>query len=191
MFFRNLFKKNKKDESLSKKANELSDVYQIIDALYGEDGTRKTISICKSIIASAIEESGASKKTDLLLDMLNENSSYYEKMMKENGTDISSITITLFIHYRFFFESVLAIDSDLSDVTYLYTIFQISKQFPPNIHPYVEMMTKVYDVLDTEIVFLHKNMDKISSDYFFNVTARIENLLRSYKDDNTAWNKIN
>ena len=103
---------------------------------------------------------------------------------------MGSHSITALIWYKQFFECTLSLDTDIMDITQFYTLFQMSRQVNTELHPYIQMMIKVYDTIDTGIVYLYENLDNISEDYFAVIANRINNLLQAYTDDASGWNKI-
>ena len=186
-----LFRKNKVEKkSYSKQSEKLGDVYQIIDNLGGEDNIKEVVSDCKRIINIAIKDGGANRKTDLLLCGMEMTLEGLEKAKSNPKINIGTSSITSFIYYRFFLDCVLAIDNDILQISELYTTFKIFRSVPSDMHPYVKMIIRIYDLLDRGIVYLSENMDTVSEDYFTIVSEKISNILNDYEDDSTGWNKI-
>lgn len=186
-------KNSSKGNSTSTHANiaqSLGGVHQIIDTLWGADGIKRVVSGSKQDINTLIAEEGIRRKTDLLLYGLDMCLELLANAKKNPNTTLGGNSITGFIYYRFFFECVLAVDTDIVVINEHYTIFQATKQLPQEMHPYVQTMIKIYDLLDRGIVYLYEHMDTVTEDYFIIVAKRIRNFLNAYTDDNTAWNKI-
>ena len=190
MGFRDLFKKNKKESSFSKNAKALGGVHYIIDVFWGEDGVKQVVSECKKVIDFVIEEGGVDKKTELLLGGADMTLEHFAQISKKADVSIGARNITAFIYYRYFLECSLALDTDIMDISEHYTLFQVAKHIPEGMHPYVQMMIKIYDLLDRGIIYLAENMDSVSKDYFPIVIAKIQVMLNEYEDDDTGWNKI-
>lgn len=190
-----IFKKknNSKQEPTTQYSNAvraLGGVHEIIDTLWGADGVKRVVSSSNDAIKSLITEEGVRRKTDLLEYGLELCLELISNAKKNPKTTLGGNSMTAFIYYRVFFECVLALDTDIVDVNEHYAIFQITKQIPSGMHLYVQTMIKIYDILDRGIVYLYKNMDTVTEDYFTIVAKKIRNYLNSYTDDNTGWNKI-
>lgn len=185
MGFRDFFKKNKNNNALG-----LDKVHQIINILWGQDGVKQVVSECKEAINFLLSEEGVTRKTDLLSYGLELSSELLAKANKNTQTSLGANCTTAFIYYRHFLECVLAIDNDIIHVLEYYTIFQVTKHIPAEMHPYMQTMIKTYDLLDRGIIYMYENMDNISTDYFSKVSAKIKTMLDAYEDDNTDWNKI-
>ncbi len=171
-------------------AKSLGGVYEIIDTLWGEDSVKTVVASSKNDIQSIIAEEGVHRKTELLEYGLELCLGLLSNAKKNPKTSLGSNCITAFIYYRIFFECVLAIDTDIIDVTEHYTVFQVTKQIPQGMHPYVQTMIKIYDLLDRGITYLYEHMDMVTEDYFTIVAKKIQNYLDAYIDDATGWNKI-
>lgn len=190
MWLQDLFKKNQKESSFSENAKALGGVHQIIDILWGEDGVKQVVSECKEIINSLIAGEGIKRKTDILSFGLDWSLELLSRTSKNPKTTLGGNCITAFIYYRYYFECVLAIDTDIMDISHLYAVFQVTKHIPAEAHLYIQTMIKIYDLLDRGIVYLYENIDNVEKDYFTIVASKIQKMLDAYEDDNTDWNKI-
>ena len=181
------------DESdgISEQTLKLNRVNEIIDILWEKDGVKEVIAECKKIINHFIKEDKVTRKTDLLLRGTEITIEQLINILKKPQTNMGTKTITAFIYYRFFFESVLSLDTDIFSISKYYTLFKITKYIPTDMHPYVQIMIKIYDLLDRGIIYLYENIDSVSKDYFSIVALKIRNMLETYEDDTTDWNKIN
>lgn len=165
--------------------------HDIIVALWGDETYKNAVTTFKEVINNIVVEDNIRRKTELLdggLDMCLE---LLEQAKRNPQTKLGANSITAFIYYRIFLECVLAIDTEILEFTEFYTIFQIGKYMPPELHPYIQMIIKIMDLLDRGIVYLYENMDSVTEDYFLPVEKRIRKMLNAYTDDNTGWNKIN
>ena len=165
---------------------------EIIIALWGKDTHRTVVKNFKETISEIIAEENITRITDLIdggLDMCLE---LLEKAKINPQTKLGANSITAFIYFRTFLDCVLAVDSELVYIHLMdwYGLFRITQTIKPGMHPYVEMIIKIYDLLDRGIEYLYKNMDSVSEDYFLPVEKRIRRLLNAYTDDDTGWNKI-
>ena len=190
MALHDFFKKYREQKSYSNDVQKLEGVYQIINTLWGVDGVKQVVCECKETINFLITEEKVIRKTDLLSAGLELTLVRLEKANKNPNLSLGSNCITAFIYYRCFFESVLKLDTDIIYVSEHYTIFQVEKNIPLDMHPYIQTMIKTYDLLDRGIIYLYENIENISKDYFSVVSAKIQAMLDEYKDDNTDWNKI-
>ena len=182
-----MFKKknNSKQEpsaQYSNSAKALGGVHEIINTLWGVDGVKTVVASSKDAINSLIVEEGVRKKTELLEYGLELCLELLSNAKKNPKTTLGGNCMTAFIYYRVFFECVLALDTDIMDVNEHYTIFQATKQIPSGMHLYVQTMIKIYDILDRGIVYLYKNMDSVTEDYFAIVAKKIRNYLNSRKE---------
>lgn len=195
MGLRDLFKKNTKENnqqsSFLSNAESLGGAYQIIATLLGEEGVKQIVAESKEIISNLILEEDIKHKTDLLIEGLDFCLYQLEKTNKNPNTTLGGNTITAFMYYRHFADCVMALDDDIIHVSEYYTIFRTTKHIPEEMHPYVQMMIKIYDLLDRGIIYLYENMDTVSKEYFTIVAKKIQKLLDDYKNDGTDWNKIN
>lgn len=182
-----LFKQKTLSTSVSN-SNNL--VQEIIHTLWNGKEISKVISECKKVIDYLIREENIQRKTELLSCGVDLALDLLEQTKANPQTTLGGNCITAFIYYRFYLDCVLALDTDIIDVTENYTIFQLSKQLPESMHLYVKTMIKIYDLLDRGIIYLYENMDSVSKDYFTIVSQNILNLLYAYTDDNTDWNKL-
>lgn len=188
-------KKNQgKKEATSSNSNPASIIggaYEIIIALWGEDTYKKAVTAFKEVISGLVAEEEVHRKTELLEGGLDMCLDLLEQAKRNPQTKLGANSITAFIYFRIFLDCTLAIDTDIIDVTEWYTIFRVTKTIKPGMHPYVEMMIRIYDLLDRGIEYLYKNMDSVTEDYFLPVEKRIRRMLNAYTDDNTGRNKIN
>ncbi len=195
MGFRDLFKeKPEKDKVHSNQSEDneaLDEIHFIIDALWDVDDKKQVVSHCKDAINFLLVEENVDRKTDLLLAGLELSLAQLQKAKDNPQTKLGTNCITTFIYYRHYLECVLALDEDITDILFCYTIFQSSKQVDPQLHPYIQTMIKIYDLLDRGIKYLYENMNEVTRDYFTIVASKIETMLSSYEDDDTGWNKIN
>ena len=185
-----LFNNFKKKENPSSVAKFNGGSYEIIHTLWTDQDIKKVVSECKEVINFQIKEKNVQRKTNLLSYGADLTLELLEKTKKNPQTTLGCNCITAFIYYRFYLDCVLALDTDIIDVAEYYTIFQLSRQIPTDMHLYVKTMIKIYDLLDRGIIYLYDNMDTVSEDYFTIVAKKIHALLDSYTDDNTDWNKI-
>lgn len=161
----------------------------IVQTLWDTESIRKVVGSLKEIINKLITEEGIKRKNELLMAGLVFCQELADSKKKPDS-NMGSHSITALIWYKQFFECALSLDADIMDITQFYTIFQMSRKVNTELHPYIQMMIRVYDTIDTGIVYLYENLDNISEDYFAVVAKRINNLLQSYADDSSGWNKI-
>lgn len=180
---------NEKD--LKKQRPMIDEIHQIINTILDcED--RKFINLeCKKIISDFVSNEKISKKTDLLALGLELSLEELAKANKNEKMTLGANCITTFIFYRCFLDCVLALDEDIIYIQEYYVLFSVTKRISSKMHPYIQMMIKIYDLLDRGIAYLYKNSNNISVDYFSKVSEKIQLMLDAYKDDNTDWNKIN
>ena len=183
----NIFKKKTTEPSVAK---SIGGVHEIIHTLWNDQDIKKVVSECKEVINLLIKENNVRRKTELLSYGVDLTLELLEKTKKNPQTTLGGNCLTAFIYYRFYLDCVLALDTDIIDVTEHYTIFQLSRQLPTTMHLYVKTMIKIYDLLDRGIIYLYDNMDTVSEDYFTIVAQKIYVLLDAYTDDNTDWNKL-
>lgn len=189
--FRKKEKESGRLSSYEENALQLGGVHAIIAIKWGEEGTKKAIAECKDIINTIISEMDVHRKTELLeygLDFCEELLS--NNQQKHPELSLGRNCITAFIYYRFFFECVLALDTDIVHINEIYTVFQRTKIIDEKIHPYVQAMIKIYDLLDRAIIYHYENEDSISKNYFAIVADKIYRITSSYVDDSSDWNKI-
>lgn len=177
--------------SYEENALKLGGVHAIIAIKWGEEGTKKVIAECKDIINTIISEMGVDRKTEILeygLDFCEELLS--RNQQKHPELSLGRNGITIFIYYRFFFECVLGLDTDIWQVNEAYTVYQCTKIINERMHPYVQAMIKIYDLLDRGIIYHYENEESISKNYFAIVADKIREITSSYVDDKSDWNKI-
>ena len=172
-------------------ARVMGNAYEISFSFLGQENCKKLADCFKESIYSGINEYEISQKTELLIGGLDMCLGLLERANQAPQTTLGRNTLATFIYCRIFFDCVLALDTDIIHVTEWYTIFQATHIIDPDMHPYVQMMIRIYDLLDRGIEYLYKNMDAVTEDYFIPVEKRIRKLLNAYVDDNTGWNKIN
>ena len=182
---------NKKLSSYEENALRLGGVHAIIAIKWGEEGTKQAVAECKDIINTIISEMDVHRKTEVLEYGLD----FCEELLTRNQQKHPELTlgrncITAFIYYRFFFECVLSLDSDILQINEIYTVYQCTKIIDERMHPYVQAMIKIYDLLDRGIIYHYENEESISKNYFAIVADKIRGITSSYVDDNSDWNKI-
>ena len=183
----NIFKKKTTESSVTK---SIGGIHAIIRTLWNDQDIKRVVSECNEVINLLIKEDNVRRKTELLSCGVDLTLELLEKTKKNPQTTLGGNCLTAFIYYRFYLDCVLALDTDIIDVTEHYTKFQLSKQIPASMHLYVKSMIKIYDLLDRGIIYLYDNMDTVSEDYFIIVAQKIHVLLDTYIDDNTDWNKL-
>lgn len=182
--------RKKKEDENAREWTQLEKVQYIINDLWGEEGVKKVVFDSKQTIKVLIEEEDITRKTDLISFGLDLCEGLLANAQKNPQTKLGANCITTFIYFRHFFECVLGVDTDIMDISYLYTTFQVTKHIPEEAHPYIQTMLQIYDLIDRGIVYLYENADNITKDYFAIVARKIQSMLDKYEDDGTGWNKI-
>lgn len=182
--------RKKKEDKNAREWTQLEKAQYIIDDLWGEEGVKKVVFDSKETINALIEEENVTRKTDLISFGLDLCEGLLANAQKNPQTKLGANCITTFIYFRHFFECVLGVDTDIMDISYLYTTFQVTKHIPEEAHPYIQTMLQIYDLIDRGIVYLYENTDNITKDYFAIVARKIQSMLDKYEDDGTGWNKI-
>ncbi|MBQ2719489.1 MAG: hypothetical protein IJF73_05420 [Clostridia bacterium] len=191
-----IFRKSHEKKStsdFSKRANELGGVYKIINILWGEESFKKVVAHLKECIQGMIENECIDRKNELLKFAIGDCFRYFKDDSPKEQLEFTANALNSFITYRIFFECVLAMDTDIAHISEHYLLFQISGRIPDGMHPYVSTMIKIYDILDTTILFLFEKSNSnsnITREFIMDTLNTIFDYLDSYVDDSTDWNKI-
>lgn len=144
----------------------------------------------KDIIFSLIYENNIHRKTDLLLDGLNNLNELFETIKSTADYKTGSTNLNAIVHFRIYLDCVLALDSDGDTVNEFYIAYKLTGVMNNSVHKYINLMIKISDLLDRIIVYLFENLDKVSLDHYPIAERKIRKYLNEYVDDNTDWNKI-
>lgn len=181
---------NGRESSSYESLTILEKALAIENTLWDIEDTRQVVDSLKGMVHKLITQEGIKRKTELL-----EVGLYFCQELADSrrkpDTNMGSHSITALIWYKKLFECILSLDIGLRDIHLFYITFQMTRKIDTQLHPYIQTMLKVYDTIDSGIVYLYENMDDISVDYFAITARKIKALLQNYTDDNTAWNEVN
>lgn len=144
----------------------------------------------KDIIFSLIYENDIHRKTDLLLDGLDNLNKLFETIKSTPDYKTGSTNLNAIVHFRIYLDCVLALDSDGDTVNEFYITYKLTGVMNNSVHKYINLMIKISDLLDRIIVYLFENLDKVSLDHYPIAERKMRKYLNEYVDDNTDWNKI-
>ena len=153
-------------------------------------GWQETIDTFNQIISELIEEENIHRKTDLLLEGLDNFSELFAEAKSMPNVKNSAANLNVIVHLRLFLDCVLAIDNDIITVNEIYTISKVTGGIRSDTHNFVKLMVKISDLLDRAIVYLFENLNTDSKDYYPILETKIRGYINEYVDDNTGWNKI-
>ena len=161
-----------------------------IEAFFTEKERKAIVYECKDVINYLLTECEVKRKTELLecgLDWCNE---LLEKVNRNPNSNKTNNCMIVFTYFRYYFQCVLALDTDIIDITQFYAMYKFSQYIPGNVHKYLQMMIKIYYEIDKGMELLCVNGKKNNVNYFELVYQTIGRYIDSYEDDNTGWNKI-
>ena len=153
-------------------------------------GWQETIDTFNQIISEFIEEENIHRKTDLLLEGLDNFTELFAEAKSMPNVKNSAANLNVIVHLRLFLDCVLAIDNDIITVNEIYTMSKVTGGMRSDTHNFVKLMVKISDLLDRAIVYLFENLNTDSKDYYPILETKIRGYLNEYVDDNTGWNKI-
>ncbi len=190
-FFKQKKTNNYKLSEFEERSLRLGGIHAIIAIRLGEEGIKAVVSECKDLIKVIISEMDVHRKTEIIEYGLD----FCEDLLANNQQKHPELSIgrhclTAFLYFRCFFECALGLDEDIIHVTEFYTVFQCTRIPDERLHPYMQAMIKIYDLLDRGIIYHYENEESISKNYFSIVADQIRGITISYSDDNTDWNKI-
>ena len=153
-------------------------------------GWEETIDTFNQIISELIEEENIHRKTDLLLEGLDNFSELFAEAKSMPNVKNSAANLNVIVHLRLYLDCVLAIDNDIITVNEIYTLSKVTGGMRSDTHNFVKLMVKISDLLDRAIVYLFENLNTDSKDYYPILETKIRGYINEYVDDNTGWNKI-
>lgn len=164
---------------------------EIINEAGKESGDwQETIDTFNQIISELIEEENIHRKTDLLLEGLENFSELFDEAKSMPNVKNSAANLNVIVHLRLYLDCVLEIDNDIITVNEIYTLSKVTGGMRSDTHNFVKLMVKICDLLDRAIVYLFENLNTDSKDYYPILETKIRGYLNEYVDDNTGWNKV-
>ena len=143
-----------------------------------------------NIIYFCIHEDDIHRKTDILIEALNNINEIFSEIKSNPQNHIGSANLNAVVHLRMFLDCVLLYDGDWDTINQLYILFKATGTINESAHKYINLMIRISDLLDRAIVYLFENLNTATTDYYPAVEQRIRKYLNEYDDDNTDWNKI-
>ena len=163
-----------------------NEVYEIIFKSF----TKEDIKEVKESIYLIIENEQTKRKTTLFCLAIRLQDLLYEDIKNNKRMELSANNLTSLIYLKLFFDSIIEIDNDVQDFLPFYTIYRMSNTIDEKIHKYLKMMIEINDLLETSIINVFNNLGITSEEHYIIVSNKIKDILNSYKDDSTNWNKI-
>ena len=186
---------NQDTENKTSAKNPRSDTILLAREIINEAGKesggwKETIDMFNQIISELIQEENIHRKTDLLLEGLDNFSELFAEAKSMPNVKNSAANLNVIVHLRLYLDCVLAIDNDIITVNEIYTLSKVTGGMRSDTHNFVKLMVKISDLLDRAIVYLFENLNTDSKDYYPILETKIRGYLNEYVDDNTGWNKI-
>ena len=186
---------NQDTENKTSAKNPRSDTILLAREIINEAGKesggwKETIDMFNQIISELIQEENIHRKTDLLLEGLDNFSELFAEAKSMPNVKNSAANLNVIVHLRLYLDCVLAIENDIITVNEIYTLSKVIGGMRSDTHNFVKLMVKISDLLDRAIVYLFENLNTDSKDYYPILETKIRGYLNEYVDDNTGWNKI-
>ena len=143
-----------------------------------------------NIIYSTIHEDNVHRKTDILIEALNNMNEIFSEIKSNPQYHIGSANLNAVVHIRLFLDCVLLYDGDWDTINHLYIVSKATGTINESAHKFINLMIEISDLLDRAIVYLFENLNVVTTDYYPSVERKIRKYLIEYIDDNTDWNKI-
>lgn len=144
----------------------------------------------KCIISTLIFEENIHRKTDLLLDALDNINELFNEIKSAPSYTVGSANLCAVVFLRIYLDCVLLHCNDWDTVNEQYIMFKTTGLINRSAHKYINLMVIISNLLDRAIVYLFEHLDTVSTDYYLIVERNIHKYLNEYTDDNTDWNKI-
>ena len=163
---------------------------EYINALKSDDDWNDPTDEFNNIISDLIHNENIHRKTELLIDALDNINDLFNQAKRTPGFNVGSANLTAVIHLRIYLDCILVHDNDFDTINDLYLLSKITGSVRESAHKYIHLMIKISDLLDRAIVYLFENYGTVSTDYYPIVEKKIRGYLNEYIDDDTGWNKI-
>ena len=184
------FFKSKKEQKEQEEQIRIFNAEATIQAFFTEKERKAIVNECKDVIDHLLNECEVKKKTELLECGLEWCNELLEKVNRNPNSNKINNCMIAFTYFRYYFQCVLALDTDIIDITQFYEMYKVSQYIPGDVHKYLQTMIKIYFEIDKGMELLCVNGKQNNVNYFELVYQTIGRYIDSYEDDNTDWNKI-